>query len=144
MSRVQLIRGDIGELARAAARSMQAAANARRKKELSGEIAKTTSDTAPTIAVIEEPLPPIHPGGPPRVKWTSISTPWEMPEICVSASQPEADANKLALHELLEKRARRLIRNRLAGAEILPKPEANRVARLVQFFVADRKWIVAP
>jgi hypothetical protein len=67
-----------------------------------------------------------------------------MPEVCVSASQPEADANGISLHALLEKRARRLIRNRLAGAEILDKPEANRVARLVQFFVADRKWLVKP
>jgi hypothetical protein len=144
MSRFQITRADIGAMARAAARQMQALRVEQRRRELSGEIAKTTSDTAPTISVIEEPLPSIHPGGPPRVKWTSISTPWDMPEVCVSASQPEADANGISLHALLEKRARRLIRNRLAGAEILDKPEANRVARLVQFFVADRQWLVKP
>lgn len=143
--RVELVRADIGQLAKAAVREMISHKAQTRKMELSGDIRQTMQGNAPTIAVVQRIEPPAwnDPMQRARVSWTSLAQPWNLPELHVVGHEGEAAANKWTLFELLERRMHRKIRDGLMAQGTVTKQEANRVAKLCKVYIAEARLFAA-
>ena len=138
-SPVTLVRADIGQLARRAARQMIQNKKLRQQQELSGGLKQAMQGNPPTLTVLQESLPP-YPTDPlrqPCVGWKTLAQPFgiETPLYAVGNAS-EAKANGWTLHELLTRRMHRALRNELLRQRV-PGREANTVARSCPIYVAE-------